>query len=306
MKKIKLVYITMSFAFILLLTTSLVSAGLIDWFKEKVRLAPPPASTDVRLKVNDPPTIVSIDTTFSPVTLTAGTTKDITFQFTAQDLDGASDLNDAAATASFSKTGEATRSDPLCTRILETLPNQRTYSCTITMQYFDDNGIWDITVNIQDLSAITGIGASTFAVNLLRDITLSPPTVNYPTVVQGQTNTLSSANTQITNDGNFNTPTDGSIAITASNLIGETNPAENIPAANFRAGDISEVVTVCTTGGASLATTPVSIPSINLPKGIPGSNVGEITYCLTLVPLAISSQFYSTLPPGGTPWTIGI
>ena len=262
---------------------------------------------DYIVDINANPAIVSTDTTFSPVTLTAGATTDVTFTFVAEDLDGSTDLNDATATASFSKTGEATRSDPDgCTRILETLPNQRTYSCTITMQYFDDNGIWDITVNIQDLSAITGIGASTFAVNLLRDIDLSPTLINYGIVVQGAANILSPIITTVTNNGNFDTATDGTLTIAASNLIGETNPAENIPAANFKAAGSSIGASVCTDPGATALVEGISssIPSINLPRGPPGSNTEEISYCLTLVPPAISSQFYSST--GANAWTINI
>ncbi len=294
-------------AFVLIvLLLPLTSAGLLDWIREKIQLAPS-EQTDVRVKVNDAPSILSIDTSFSPLTLLEGTTTDVVFQFTAQDLDGASDLNDATASADFSKTGEATRSSPPCTRISETLPNQRTYQCTITMQYYDDDGLWDITASIQDNSGTQGQGTETFTVNLLQDISISPALINFPTLVQGSTNIQSLANTQITNNGNFNTPTDGSIQITATDLTGEIISAETIPAINFRAGDISELASICTTGGSALSNAiATAIPSISLPRGQAGSNIGSITYCLTLVPGGISSQFYSATQTGGNAWTIGI
>ncbi len=253
---------------------------------------------------NIPPTITSIDTSFSPLTLSAGTTKDVVFQFTAEDLDGASDLNDATATATFSRAGETDRMDPLCTFILETLPNQRTYQCTITMQYYDDDGLWDITASIQDNSGTQGQGTETFTVNLLQDISISPALINFPTLVQGSTNIQSLANTQITNNGNFNTPTDGFVSIIASNLVGETNPAEFIPASNFKAVGSSQAGTVCLSGTSLAHATATQIPSISLPRGQAGSNIETITYCLTQVPGVISPQFYSATQTAGSPWTI--
>ena len=277
------------------------TAGIADWFKKNVRLAPS-QSTDVRIEVgNVAPSITSISP-ISPVSLNpAPSTTNVLFTFTATDPNDVTDLNDASASSSFTKTGEPTRTGS-CVFLSQT-GTERTYQCTVTMQYFDAPGTWDVAVSIQDSAGLTGTSSSTFSVNLLTDITISPTIVNFPTVVQGASNVISSSPTTVTNRGNFQAPP-GTLSITAFDLAGETLPAELIPATNLRAAGSSGAAVVCSTGNALSNNVITPITSVNLPRGPSGSNTETIAYCLTLVPSAISSQFYSATGASGWIMTI--
>ena len=121
--------------------------------------------------------------------------------------------------------------------------------------------------------------------------------------MQGDVNVEPLSATQITNNGNFDTATDGNVKITGADLAGITTPAESIPAANFKAADTSET-TVCTTGISLVHNLETDITSVVLPKGAAGSNTGDVRFCLTQVPDTISSQEYSAT--GGNAWTIAV
>ncbi len=273
---------------------------LLSIFKEKIQLSPS-SQTNVRLQVgNAAPTIKSINP-IPNVDLIPASTKDVIFQFTARDNNGASNLNDATATASFSKAGEQTRTASSCIKITDPNSKERTYQCTISMQYYDASGTWNVAVNVEDNSALMAQGSSAFIVNLLRDISISPATITFSTLTQGDTNVLSIENTTITNNGNTQVPSN-IMEITASNLIGETTPSENIPAVNFKTAGQSEA-NVCLNGNSLSNSLSTAITSALLPRG-PTANTGELSYCLTLVPESISSQFYSTSATGGQPWLI--
>ena len=292
------------FVIIIFITVPIISAEFFDVFKKDVSLAPS-QDTEVAVSVgNAAPTIVSVSAipATDPI---GGTTKIITFQFTAQDTNGASNLNDASASASFAKSGEPTRTGT-CS-FVSTAGNQKTYSCTVTMQYYDDNGVWTVSVSIQDQAAATGSDSSTsFTYNLLRDITIIPTLISFPTTIQGSTNLLSTTQTSITNKGNFNTPTDGSIQVTGFDLKGAITPTETIPASNFKSGDTS-AVDVCTVvgGGTTLSNgVATNIAGATLTKGVSGG--GTIKYCLTIVPTGISDQNYVANVANSNIWRIGI
>ncbi len=288
----------------LALVMPLVSAGLFDWLKEKVQLAPA-QPTDVRVQVrNIAPTIENINSIPAVNLNPAPSTTSVIFTFTARDRNSAADLNDATASANFSKIGEQTRTSP-CT--FQSQPNSREkiYQCTVNMQYYDDAGTWSIGVNVQDQGGLVAASSSsTFTVNLLRDITLSQATINFPSVAPEDVDIISTIPTTIANNGNFEVPVDGNIRITAFDLQGETTLSEIIPASNFRATGNSGIATVCSTGTPLVDSIAVSIPSTILPRGPAGSNTEDITNCITLVPIGISNQFYSAT--GGRAWIIGI
>ncbi len=277
------------------------SAGIFDWFKEKVQLAPSQPA-DVRVQVrNSVPTIESISAIPAVNLNPSPSTTSVIFTFRAGDKNGAADLNDAAASANFNKAGELTRT---ASCILQTtIGKDKIYQCTVIMQYYDGAGTWNVGVSVQDQLAQTASSTSTFTVNLLKDISITPTTISFPSVEPEEINVVSSTSTIITNNGNFETPADGDIRITSFNLQGETSPLEIIPASNFRASGSAGTATVCTTGN-SLADSIAIMISANLPRGISGSNTEGITYCIPSVPAAIGTQFYSAI--GGRAWIIGI
>jgi hypothetical protein len=311
----KLTFITMSILFI---SVSIVSAGFFDFFKDP-QLGPTD-TTDVAVTVNSPPTIVT-PPSIPAVDLTTGGNHLVTFSFTAEDVDGPTDLDASSIEATFTKSGEPTRSisDGLndgagndeCTANTP-VGNQITYDCQITMRYYDDNAAdWTATVSIDDQAGETATdNSATFTVNLLREITLSPTTINFPTIASPSSDITSSDNTEVTNLGNWDSTTDGSMEITGYALSINPDDLTEIPATNFRAGDVSEVATICSTGGQPLIqATAQSISSIVLPRGEPTFNTGTITYCLDTVPSGLTSgATYSTsgTSPNTQQWIIGI
>ncbi len=288
---------------LLALTMPLVSAGFFDWVKERIQLAPS-QPTDVRVQVgNAAPTIVAISV-ISPVFLSpAPLTTSVVFTFTAQDKNGASDLKDATASANFNRVGETTRT---ATCVFQSqLGKQRTYQCTVNMQYYDKAGTWNVAVSIQDQAGLSASSSSTFTVNFLREISISPATISFPTVAPDDVNIISSSSTIVTNKGNFEVPADGNLKATSFDLQGETTSSEIIPASNFKISGSSGSGTVCTTGGTLMIdSVSTSITAAALPRGPSGSNTESLTYCITLVPSLISTQFYSAT--GGRAWVIGI
>ncbi len=287
---------------ILTLSFPIVSAGFFDWLKEKLQLSPS-QPTDVRVQVgNVAPTIQSIsaipDVNLDPAP-DPGTS--VIFTFTARDSNGAADLNDASASANFNRAGETTRNG-VCA-FQSQAGKERTYQCTVDMQYYDKVGTWNIAVSIQDQAGLTATSTSTFTVNFLNYITISPTVINFPAVAQDDTNVISISPTTITNGGNFEVPVNGDLSVTSFDLQGETNPAEIIPASNFRAVGSAGAGTVCATGNALIDSTAVPITA-TLPRGPSDSNTEDLSYCLTLVPGGISTQFYSAT--GGRSWIITI
>jgi hypothetical protein len=305
----------------LMLAISFVSA----FFHRDVRLEP----TDVGVTVNAPPTIV-LPVTVPTVTLLSGTFVAVAFQFTAEDIDGESDLDDLTATASFSRAGEITRNNvdgindgvDGCTFNSVSGPNQRIYDCTVSMMYFDDDGTvaggdpWIVTASIGDFQGETGQDTDTFEVNLLQSIALAPGIINFPVVVEGGVNYNAIADTVLTNLGNFDADGlgggDGPVTITAVDLFGETPPYPQVlSASQFDASD--ELADPCL-AGTTLGVASQPVTDIDLPRGdgTGGNNEGSIDFCLTLVPIGTGSNLYTarlghpdTVNSLG-PWTIDI
>ena len=267
--------------------------------QELVQLAPS-QPTQVRVGVgNANPTITNLQAIPNVNLNPSPSTTDVIFTFSARDPNGANDMIDSTASAQFTNPGEPTRTGT-CS-FLSSSGKEKTFQCTTTINYFDKSGSWTATVSIQDAQSATATDSSTFTINLLRDISINPSIINFPTVAPEQTNILSVDTTTITNNGNFEAPP-GSILATANDLIGETNPAETLPASIFKVAG-SSTADVCGAGSSLLPSSPTTITSSTLPRGPSGSNTETLSYCLTLVP-DITSQFYSAT--GGNSWVIAI
>src|SRR3989344_4801559 len=92
-----------------------ITLELLSPIGEGIQLGPS-AQTDVRLQIgNAAPAITNINP-LSNIDLSPGSTRDVVVTFTARDPNGAADLNDATAAASFSSTGEPSRTAPSCAR----------------------------------------------------------------------------------------------------------------------------------------------------------------------------------------------
>ena len=302
---------------IIMMSLTFVSAGFFDDLFNFFNRGPQKSatdSTDVAVVVgNALPTITTVTGLPATVSPASGGTANVVFTFTASDANGASDLDDTTAKATFTKAGEITRTANCVFQ--STSGNTKTYQCTVGMLYYDGNGVWNVAVEVKDKAvppATATNAVNSFTYNLLRDIAIQsclgascdppPASIGFGnSVAPGATNVQSAKDTRVTNNGNFV----GQLQVTAFDLKPPTG-TDTIPAGNFKAAK-SNVATICGAGGNTLiATSAVPITSTNLPKGVAGSNTEDLRYCLVTVPPSIASQSYSTSNPGSSKWIIGI
>lgn len=260
----------------------------------------PSAPTQVKINVgNAAPSIRDIQVIPNVNLNPSPSTTAVSFTFTARDSNGANDLVDSSTTVKFNSTGEPTRTGT-CS-YLSGSGKEKTYQCTVNMNYYDRSGSWTANISVADNKGAIAEGSTQLTVNLLRDLSINPSIVNFPTLSPGDTNVLSTDNTLITNNGNFEATSGNAILITAYNLVGETNPSEYIPASNFRVAGSSQT-DVCAQGNSLAHSASTSTPSSTLRRGASG-NTETIKYCLTSIP-DLSSQAYSAT--GGQSWVIAI
>jgi hypothetical protein len=174
------------------------------------------------------------------------------------------------------------------------------------MQYFDLPGSWNISVRGRDLgNGSYAYNQSTyFSYNQLKALVISPDLITWPSVDAGSLNQTSNNDpTTINNTGNYN----GTLAMTAYNLLGETNSSDSIPAANMSVGIATGSLEECGIATSDLmvnATQNTITSSVSNPGNLSaGGGVGQeqIYYCIRQVP-DISSQTYSTLNGGS--WVV--
>ncbi|MBI2044603.1 hypothetical protein HYT23_00940 [Candidatus Pacearchaeota archaeon] len=243
---------------------------------------------------NQPPVIDSVGPVPSVGPL-EGTTRPAIFNIQVSDPDGFADVT--SVNAEFSLIGEPTRSGA-CLFDSNIDADTAIYICTVNMQYYDKNGVWSVLVTATDTQSQQDTdNTQTFTYQLLKAIVINQPTgaLNWPTLNPGTISIPSNNDPNtIENTGNY----EGPIFITAYNLIGNTNPAENIPASNFRAGITLDLECTATQLQDGIS---VSITGSNLPRGVGATE--DIYYCLTSVPY-VSSQSYSA--NGANSWRIEI
>ena len=281
------------------------SASIFDWFKNA--RASPSQQTDVSVTVgNSVPTIVSVSQvtrglSVGQVNLVESAVANVLFNFTVQDNNGAGDINDATAKARFRNASEPIRDSTGCVPVL-IVGNQKTYQCTVPMQYYDKHSSWGVNVSVKDSSGSYATNLTrSFTVNALQGFSMDVSAVSFSGLVPGAVNSLANVNTTLNNTGNYVIPADGPLRIISVNLTGLTDASQYIPADNFRVVGSAGASTVCTAGTVldDAATAGVSIANFNLGRGVTG-NTDKLVYCLTSVPL-VSSQTYTT---GAQGWVI--
>ncbi|MCX6749737.1 MAG: hypothetical protein NTW17_03285, partial [Candidatus Pacearchaeota archaeon] len=253
---------------------------------------------------NEAPTIPVVQS-ISATDPTIGTTTAITFNFTANDNNGADDINASSAQAQFLMNGETTRSNTSCTS-WASAGNNVNFTCTIDMWYFDQNGAWTVNVSVKDnLEEYAENSSTTFTYNIMTAMVMSPSSVNWPTINLLDTDTGSSDDPiTINNSGN---DINLNINITAYNLRGVTTPTEFIYANNFTIQNASQGCS----GTAMVNQTSTNVTSAILQRGNNTLNYynetsgqEQIYFCLKGVPHDISSQSYSSSAYGS--WEIRI
>ncbi len=276
-------------AFVLILSViSFTSAGIFDWFKDP-QLAPQNFSVTVG---NAVPVVDIVDNPGS-IALNPSSTRPVSINFTAQDNNGISDLNDATVSISFDYSGGGEqRTGGIADCSTSDIDSYtREYICFIDMEFYDIAGIWDITVSIDDLAGpLTGTNnTESFTVGELKFISLTPPTISFGVVSPGQTN-IAGGDTTVTNDGNYDIQSNDLLIVSRA-LIGQTIATQNISGDDFASADQSEG-DVCGSGTSLDENDQIPIPNFILSKGAAATR--DVQHCLTSVPLGISDQVYST------------
>ena len=254
---------------------------------------------------NSAPTITWVQT-ISAQDPTNDATTAITFNFTATDTDGESNLNDATAAAYFQKNGETTRSNTSCVTAGTGSGNNQNYTCTINMYYYDANGAWTINATIQDNNAAYGENSSTtFTYNVLTAMKMSPTSLGWPEIGVTSTNTGSSNDPIVVNNTGNDQPLN--INVTGYNLRGETTTTQYIYAANL---SVDNATAGCS-GIAMLNATSLNITSAILQKGNHSLDYNNATsgqeqlyFCVTAINPDLSAQSYSSSAYGA--WTVEI
>jgi len=237
----------------------------------------------------------------SAVTVNAADAVSVTFYVTVYDADGEADIDDTAITANVSKTGQSTRFDSdNCALQNNVDTTKNNYTCTLDMWYWDANGAdWTIGASCNDKGNLTANynTSETFTVNELKYITLSPPTITWPSGVPSASNTVASVNTTVNNSGNYN----GTIGVKGMDLVGTT---DYIQAQNFTV-DIDAGTGACD-GVVMDNTTSVAVTSSNSNPGNLSVFAGqtgreELFYCIPFFPL-VPSETYTA--DGDRTWTV--
>ena len=256
---------------------------------------------NVTLASNSAPQITNVSSIADTDPLEDGI-RNITFNFTARDADGAGDLNNNSVRAEFLKSGETTRINTTCTS-QNIDSNSNRYFCTIGMWYFDGNGAWTINVTINDTAGEKAENSSTtFTFNLLTAMKMGPTALTWSSLTITSTN-VGSNNDPITinNTGN---DVITNITVTAIDLAGETTITEFIYAGNFT------VNTADAADGTVMANaSQIQVAIANLTRGNYSANNGvtgqeQLYFYLEALNPGISAQSYSTSVGGE--WTITI
>jgi len=283
-----------------------VNAGILDFIKKTItgKASSRPTNITITISGTNPAKITYVSP-ISAVDPTEATYKSVTFYITAYDEDGVADLNDSSFRAEFNNSNEPRRSGS-CTLVNDINAKSANYSCTVNMWYWDKSGVWTINASGTDLGnkSIATNTSTTFTYNQLKAMVISPTTLTWPAISPNSTNQTSDNDpTLINNTGNYN----GTIDVTAINLLGESDPLYIIYAANFTVGLTTGAQNPECAGQALANNTLVTITNSisnrgNLSAG-GGAGQEEFYYCIPRVPSNLSSQTYSTTLGGS--WTIG-
>ncbi len=287
-------------AILFVFSISLISAGIFsDIFKTSGKASSAEQNVSVTVQGTNAPTISYVEDINGGAAVMPweGSTVNVIFQVRVSDADGVSNIDDSSVQTQFTR-GSTTRSGS-CVWQNDVDATTANYTCTVTMNYYDEAGDWNVEVTAQDQEANSAADSSEiFTYSELKAFStpLAPSSLSWPSLTPGASNQLSNNDpTTVTNTGNYR----GNIIITGYNLVGESNSAENIPSTAFSVASTSG--SECT-GTALQSDGTVTDTGIYASPGPTGSNNAYIYYCLTSVPI-VSSQTYSTSARGQS-WVI--
>jgi hypothetical protein len=277
------------------------SAGILNWITGKASSQNLTMGADVG---NTAPIITYV----APVSATnpvEGSTRTVTFKFTAYDHDNNNpavhDLTDGSARAELLN-GATTRS-ATCTIVAEDKEKTSNYTCSVDMYYWDTAASWKINVTIKDASNAWAENSTTsFTYNSLTAFVMAPVAINWTSLSPGSTDNQATNDPSVLNNtGNYEST---NIQINTTTLVGVTDNTKTIGGSNFTS-KIDDPA--CTGTVLSEVSEYVQVASAALPKGnlSAGSGAGqeELYYCLD-VPASVTKQTYDTSAKGA--WTVKV
>jgi hypothetical protein len=240
---------------------------------------------------NTAPTITNVYFQDNVAPLEASS-RSIVVNFTAQDDDGYPDL----ASTTFQLSGTRVGS---CSAIAGASGDSQSYTCSVTMWYFDPAQGYTITVSVTDTSAATATNNSyTYNYGSTSAFVMSPSVLTWPPVTPGQSGVESDNDpTLMNNTGNFPFT---AIKINATDLKGATDPTKIIPGSVFK----SAGATPCS--GTSLVSSDyatIGVLGLGIGNNSAGGGQQNLYYCLN-VPSAVTRQAYTTTAMGA--WTVKV
>ena len=226
----------------------------------------------------------------------------IQFNLTMYDTNGVDDLNDTSVGVNFTR-GSVIRINNSCQEITnQNTSTSQNYSCSVAMWYWDENGVWNITVYGKDNHGGMAVNSTTnFTYNLLQAIKISPGLITWQNVVQGAQNQTPGNYTTINNTGNANLT--GKIAVKGINLYSGANM---LGVGNFSVSVFNGTASCNSSANTLVNGTNVTVTGTILNRG--NLSAGEanetLHYCLRTVPSSIPSGAYDTSTAGS--WYIHI
>lgn len=296
----------------LILIVPLISAGIIGdaWDKITGKATSSPVTISVSV-TSAPPTIYYISYN-TPIILTEGPSLTyVVMNFSVNATNGAASLNNASATLNITKAGQPIRVNT-CT-VKDWSGNYANYTCNLTMDWYNQDGVWTIYANISDFGGnyVTN-STKTVTVNTLTGMVMSPTALTFSNIIAGSTNqTATNDPITLNNTGNQNI-TAGNIKINAIDLAGETDHSKFLFASNFSAGiytggNIECNVTASATAMVNVTDTVVANAALNIgnfPLNDGATGQERLYVCLRKAGYELTQQAYSTTALGS--WTVKI
>ena len=280
----KVFYMLMFSILVAIFLISLVSAGVLDWFKKTIT-GKVPQNMSISVAGINPAqiTYVSVPSRYAVIL----TTIPVIFEVHMYDADGVSDLNDVSVSANFTKTGETPKLSGPCSWINDINAYAANYSCSIDMNYWDADGIWNVGVQGVDLGNLTyqHNTTTTFNYGVTRSMDIYPNPLIWPSITSGANNQKATTPLTINNSGNY----DGIIQINALDLLG-ADLVGSITADKFNISIADDCFGTTLNNGTFTNITNSNSNPGNLAGG---GGKANLYYCIPLVP-SISSQEYST------------
>ncbi|MDD5191807.1 MAG: sialate O-acetylesterase [Candidatus Nanoarchaeia archaeon] len=231
----------------------------------------------------------------SNVTGNPGDLRNVSINFSVYDAGGFDDLNDSSARANFTR-NNFVRNSASCSRIAgESYGSYANYTCYVEMWYYDQGGMWDVSVSIADKSGTWAVNTSSFLYEFLYSFNMTPDYVNWSDIQIGDVDEPADNNMTISNLGNANII---NISINASRLNGTGSyPADFIPAANFSFSNLS--YNSCNLGAGAISLIEDQNVSFRLFINYSDSfnyayANNSIGFCLKGLPAGIHAQEYKT------------